>query len=190
MSTIARWAMANKDAWDPPIRMPSPFNDAADAVWISYHINKLLTETETKTREKKSMKPKVQWRCLKTDAPAPGRRYWFAAPGGPSTAMWLNATPEFNDLTSGTLAKIPDSGFTHWAPYEAPEPPPKPTPFEVWWNQNADDGESWVNSQVGIVVKPGPVKVTHWVSGPASKQIFEAGYEACAKNMAATGGAK
>lgn len=178
MSTIAKWAMANMDAWDPPIRMPSPFNDAADAAWISYHINKLLTETETETREKKSMKPKVQWRCLKTDAPREGR-YWFSGKHGAVEVLYLDEKANERAYARAPLADLLRLNWTHWAPYEAPEPPPKPTPFEVWWNGLRDSELAFGGKVIqGLTICDLPAKA-----------CFLAGYEACAKNMAA-GGAK
>ena len=180
MSTIVKWALENKDAWDPPKRMPSPFNDAADAVWISYHINKLLTET--KTREKKSMKPRVQWRCLKTDAPREGR-YWFSGKHGAVELLWIDEKADERAYARAPLADLLRLNWTHWAPYEAPEPPPKPTPFEAWWNpmQNADCN--------GYGLKEMPTKDGKYVVRKrVAQHAFEAGYEACAKNMA--GGAK
>lgn len=184
MSTIAKWAMANMDAWDPPIRMPSPFNDAADAAWISYHINKLLTETETETREKKSMKPKVQWRCLKTDAPREGR-YWFSGKHGAVEVLYLDEKANERAYARAPLADLLRLNWTHWAPYEAPEPPPKPTPFEAWWNGLP---AAVVNGSRRVVVR-NVGKIQMSVRETTAKDCFLAGYEACAKNMAA-GGAK
>ena len=157
-------------------------SDTADAVWISYHINKLLTETETKTREKKSMKPKVQWRCLKTDAPEPSKRYWFAGGEGSVEALWVNKNGKPPTGNSGTVENLLDCNWTHWAPYEAPEPPPKPTPFEAWWNKMPDPryvGGDFrdVNTDIG----------THVTNREVAKACFLAGYEACAKNMASGG---
>lgn len=185
MSTIAKWAMANMDAWDPPIRMPSPFNDAADAAWISYHINKLLTETETETREKKSMKPKVQWRCLKTDAPREGR-YWFSGKHGAVEVLYLDEKANERAYARAPLADLLRLNWTHWAPYEAPEPPPKPTPFEAWWNglKCCDWGDAIKFRRVG-----NSLTGEFATSRNVAETAFLAGYEACAKNMAA-GGAK
>jgi len=187
MSTIAKWAMANMDAWDPPIRMPSPFNDAADAAWISYHINKLLTETETETREKKSMKPKVQWRCLKTDAPREGR-YWFSGKHGAVEVLYLDEKANERAYARAPLADLLRLNWTHWAPYEAPEPPPKPTPFEAWW----ETLPMRVDSQTEIGTRRIWGRAAGggaWAIGKdTAEACFLAGYEACAKNMA--GGAK
>lgn len=141
-----------------------------------------LNQQERETT--KSMKPKVQWRCLKTDAPKPGTRYWFAGKEGSVEMFWLNKSPEFADGRSGTVEQMLSFGWINWAPYEAPEPPPKPTPFEAWWNKMPDllcvGGDFRdVNTDIG----------THTTKREVAKACFLAGYEACAKNMA-SGGAK
>lgn len=187
MITIVKWALANMDAWDPPKRMPSPFNDVTDAIWISYHINKFFTETETKTREKKSMKPKVRWRCLKTDAPREGR-YWFSGKHGAVELLWIDEKADERAYARAPLADLLRLDWTHWAPCEAPEPPPKPTPFEAWWNQRT---AAVVNDRgfVTVAMVAGKDDYSMSVGRSTAEACFLAGYEACAKNMAA-GGAK
>jgi hypothetical protein len=135
------------------------------------------------------MKPKVNWRCLKTDAPKTDGRYWFAGSQA-IEPLWLDSNYDGGRFATDTKDGLLRLGWTHWAPYEAPEPPPKPTPFEVWWKKNTDEGDGdHERGQVGIVIKTEPVQVRHWVLGPAAKQIYEAGYADCAKNMV-NGGAK
>ena len=132
-----------------------------------------------------SMKPKVQWRCLKTDAPKVKADYWLYGDHvsrvnqTPSICLVAGEADDCNYFRPSQYVKL---GYTHWAPYEAPEPPPKPTPFEAWWNKMPDPryvGGDFrdVNTDIG----------THVTNREVAKACFLAGYEACAKNMASGG---
>jgi hypothetical protein len=129
------------------------------------------------------MKPKVNWRCLKTDAPKTDGRYWFAGSRA-IEPLWLDSNYDGGRFATDTKDGLLRLGWTHWAPYEAPEPPPKPTPFEVWWNlQNT---VYWDESKrVRVLSTENGGKWT--VEKETAETVWNAAYEACAKNM---GGAK
>lgn len=150
-----------------------------NGLWIA------IDEIDQQERETtKSMKPKVQWRCLRTEPPKMDGRYWFCGMSGAVELLWLDSKTDGDAYARGTLSELLKLQWRYWAPYEAPEPPPKPTPFETWWNGLPDPryiGGDYrhVETSVG----------TQAVQQELSKACFLAGYEACAKNMAA-GGAK
>jgi hypothetical protein len=128
------------------------------------------------------MKPKVNWRCLKTDAPKTDGRYWFAGSRA-IEPLWLDSNYDGGRFATDTKDGLLRLGWTHWAPYEAPEPPPKPTPFEVWWKSQSHS-PYWSSDIIKVVDVGGKQLATE---KDVAKVVFLAGYEACAKNM---GGAK
>ena len=131
------------------------------------------------------MKPKVTWRCLKTDAPKTDGRYWFAGSAA-IEPLWLDSHYDGGRFATDTKDGLLRLGWTHWAPYEAPEPPPKPTPFEVWWN-SLGNSPYW-SSGVIKTVTVGYRQVA--IEREVAEVAYLAGYEACAKNMVNAGGAK
>ncbi len=156
--------------------------DKADAILAK--LDELLKEMD-----EKKMKPKVNWRCLKTDAPKTDGRYWFAGKSGCVELLWLDSKSYGDAYARGTLDELLRLQWVKWAHYEAPEPPPKPTPFEAWWD--GLERVSWAGrSEMRGVQTENEGKYA--ASKCVAKATFLAGYEACAKNMVngGCGGAK
>ena len=123
-----------------------------------------------------SMKPKVQWRCLKTDAPKVKADYWLYGDHvsrvnqTPSICLVAGEADDCNYFRPSQYVKL---GYTHWAPYEAPEPPPKPTPFEEFI-------KSSTYQNIYVLTPTDSARERH-------RKIFEAGYAAAVRNLRAGG---
>jgi hypothetical protein len=105
------------------------------------------------------------WIDLKVKVPMDGERVWYADPtaGVVEMGYWRGRSNLYG-------------AYTLWMPLQVPEPPPKPDPFEEWWEKQKPATGSYspqcreIAEQI-VLPRPGQL-------------IFTAGFEAGKKARA------